>query len=239
MRDSRGSYVRRGDVERRVRRIKHQIVGVSVCAVLLVAYQSNGPTEASASPAPPAPAPDSMLITRALERELVRTRAELAATHQHLERSHKVFGFSTRYGISAELAASIYDIATAEGIEPDLAFRVVKHESRFKVRATSPVGAVGLTQVMVPTARYFQPNITREKLYDRDTNLRIGFRYLRTLIDENDGNVRLALLTYNRGPRAVQLALRNGKDPSNGYDRIVMRGYQGSGVVNRRATAGD
>lgn len=224
--------MRRGDVERRVRRIKHQIVGVSVCAVLLVAYQSNQPAEAVASPAPQ---PDPMMVTRALERELDRTKAELAATHAHLERTHKVFGFSTRYHIPAELAASIYDTAVEEGIEPDLAFRVVKHESRFKIRATSPVGAIGLTQVMLPTARYFQSDITREKLYDRDTNLRIGFRYLRTLIDENKGNVRLALLTYNRGPTAVQLALRNGVDPSNGYDRIVMRGYRGSGVVDRSA----
>jgi hypothetical protein len=68
--------MRRGDVERRVRRIKHQIVGVSVCAVLLVAYQSNQPAEAVASPAPQ---PDPMMVTRALERELDRTKAELAA----------------------------------------------------------------------------------------------------------------------------------------------------------------
>ena len=107
----------------------------------------------------------------------------------------------------------------------------MKLESRFDPRATSPVGAIGLAQVMLPTARFFDRNNTTEKLYDPDTNLRIGFRYLRGLIEEYDGDVRLALLTYNRGPVAVQLALRNGEDPSNGYDQILMRGYTGTGLI--------
>ena len=104
-------------------------------------------------------------------------------------------------------------------------------ESEFNERATSPVGAVGLTQLMLPTARYFQKGITRDGLYDRDTNLRIGFRYLRGLIRENEGDVRIALLMYNRGPVAVQRARREGRDPSNGYDRLVLSGYRGDGVV--------
>jgi len=94
------------------------------------------------------------------------------------------------------------------------------------------VGAIGLTQLMHPTARYFQKGVTRDDLYDRDTNLRIGFRYLRTLIREYKGNVQLALLVYNRGPVAVENARERGIDPSNGYERIVMKGYKGTGVVD-------
>ena len=71
----------------------------------------------------------------------------------------------------------------------------------------------------------------REKLYKRETNLRIGFKYLRDLIDEHHGNVKLALLTYNRGAQAVQNELSLGLDPSNGYDRKVMRGYSGAARV--------
>lgn len=228
MSDHRGSYSHRGAVELRARRLKRQIVGVSVCAVLLIVYQSNRPAQASAA------APDPMEIARKLELDLARTRGELEVAHEQLERWNSIFNYSARYRISADLASSIHDIAVSEGIEPELAFRLVKLESRFDPRATSPVGAIGLAQVMLPTARFFDRNITTEKLYDPETNLRIGFRYLRGLIEEYDGDVRLALLTYNRGPVAVQLALRNGEDPSNGYDQILMRGYTGTGLIQPR-----
>ena len=85
---------------------------------------------------------------------------------------------------------------------------------------------------MLPTARYFQKGITREELYDRDTNLRIGFRYLRTLVREYKGNVQLALLVYNRGPAAVESSREQGLDPSNGYERLVTKGYKGRGVID-------
>ena len=164
--------------------------------------------------------------------ELDATRGELDLAHMQLERWNRIYNFSTRYRISADLAASIYDIALAEGIEPELGFRLVRVESEFKERATSPVGAVGLTQVMPATAKYFVKNATREVLYDRDTNLRVGFRYLRTLIREYKGNVKIALLVYNRGPQAVETLQQLGVDPSNGYDRVVTKGYSGRGTVD-------
>lgn len=199
---------------------------MSVCAVLLVVYQANRPAEAAARAEN-----DPTRVAERLQHELARTRGELADANQQIERWQRVFGFATSYDIAVDLATDIHDIAVAEGIEPELAFRLVRLESSFDERATSPVGAIGLAQVMLPTARYFQKDITRETLYERETNLRIGFRYLRALVEENNGDVRLALLTYNRGPTAVRLALRNGHDPSNGYDRILMRGYTGTGII--------
>ncbi|HUF29267.1 MAG TPA: transglycosylase SLT domain-containing protein, partial [Gemmatimonadaceae bacterium] len=89
----------------------------------------------------------------------------------------------------------------------------------------------GLTQLMLPTARYFKPGVTREQLFEPKTNLHIGFRYLRGLIKDYDGDVKLALLVYNRGPVAVNAARARGEDPANGYDRIVLKGYGGSGVI--------
>ena len=59
-------------------------------------------------------------------------------------------------------------------------------------------------------------------LFDRALNLDLGFRYLRSLIDKYDGNVRLALLAYNRGPGTVDRILARGGDPDNGYaDRVL------------------
>ena len=167
-----------------------------------------------------------------LRDSLASLRGQLDLTSAQLDRANKIIFYSTHYRIGADLATTIMDVAMAEGIEPDLAFRLVKLESDFNDHATSPVGAVGLTQLMLPTARYFDHAITRERLYDRRTNLRIGFRYLRALIGEYKGDVRLALLVYNRGPQAVNNALQMGLDPANGYDHIIMKGYRGTGTVD-------
>jgi soluble lytic murein transglycosylase-like protein len=148
-----------------------------------------------------------------------------------LRRRHQIFSYATRYRISNDLSAAIYDAAIAERIEPDLAYRLVRVESEFQERARSRVGAIGLTQLMYGTAKELQPGITREQLYDRHTNLRIGFRYLRSLVKQYKGNLRVALLAYNRGPVAVENELAMGLDPTNGYERVVMKGYRGSGIL--------
>jgi soluble lytic murein transglycosylase-like protein len=139
-----------------------------------------------------------------------------------IDRLKRVFENSARFGIPADLAERIEDIALAEGIDPHVAFGLVRAESEFNRRAVSPVGAVGLTQLMPSTARYFKAGVNREDLYDRDTNLRIGFRYLRTLVVKYNGNMELALLAYNRGPERVDQLLRSGVDPNNGYVAMVL-----------------
>ncbi|MEP6835016.1 MAG: transglycosylase SLT domain-containing protein [Gemmatimonas sp.] len=149
-----------------------------------------------------------------------------------LTRWHRIYKFATEYKISVDLARKVHDTAIRQGIEPELGFRVVQMESEFKSRASSSVGAIGLTQLMLATARGFEPNVTREALTDPETNLRIGFKYLRALIRENDGNLKLALLVYNRGPVAVQTALASGRNPSNGYELVVTKGYRGRGTLD-------
>jgi soluble lytic murein transglycosylase-like protein len=228
-------YVHRGDLERRqakVRRWRKLLVSGAVGAVALLlgaqALQERAATASTASTYSFGLPGES----RRLREELDAARGELQLAQAQLDRANQILGFSSRYRIAADIAASIYDIALAEGLEPELAFRLVRVESQFNEKATSPVGAVGLTQLMPATAGYFQKGITKTQLYDRETNLRIGFRYLRTLINEYDGNLKLALLVYNRGPAAVQRARAAGLDPANGYDRMVAGGYRGSGVVD-------
>ena len=202
-----------------------------VASIGLIAWNRE-PAEARAEPTPD----DDFSFfawgeARKLKSELDATRGNLDLMTAQLDRANKVIAYSSEYGIAADLASSIIDIAMAEGIAPDLAFRLVKLESNFNERAKSPVGAIGLTQLMLPTARYFDKTITEKRLYDRRTNLRIGFRYLRALIEENDGDVRLALLVYNRGPVAVRNALAAGLNPTNGYDRIIMKGFEGKATT--------
>ena len=210
MKNLRGTYVHRGDAYRRRNRLKRAALALSFFGATAFVVGNRKPAARSAEAAP---------------------RGELDLVRAQLERAQKVINYSSRYNIAASLAGNIVDVASAEGIDPELAFRLVKMESDFKVRETSPVGAVGLTKVMPSTAKYYVKDVTREKLYDPQTNLRVGFRYLRGLVDEYDGNVKLALLVYNRGPVAVAKSRAQGDNPSNGYDRILTKGYRGSGVM--------
>ena len=224
------SYVHRGDRLRRNERIRKALLVLGLAgAVALIPREQ--PRDAHASSLG-AFAFGLSGDSRKLQAELDATKGQLELTQAQLQRANAILAYSARYKVGADIAGPIYDIAMAEGIEPDLGFRVVRVESEFHPHATSPVGAIGLTQVMPETARYFDRSITRERLYDPSTNLRVGFRYLRSLIDEYHGDLRLALLVYNRGPLAVETLRSLGVDPRNGYEAAVMKGYQGDGTVN-------
>jgi soluble lytic murein transglycosylase-like protein len=128
------------------------------------------------------------------------------------------------YSISEPLARQIHKAAVANGIAPHTAFGLVRAESSFKTGAVSPVGAVGLTQIMPATARWLKPGTTRRDLMNPSFNLNLGFRYLRQLIDDYKGNERLALTAFNRGPGTVNSLLRRGRNPDNGYADKVLTG---------------
>jgi soluble lytic murein transglycosylase-like protein len=217
MKDLRGTYVHYGDVLRRRRRVRAMAMVAGLAAAAVLGARSWEPSEAAA-------AAGSVSLTD-------RSSASSGVEGKQLERWHSIYNYSRHYKITTELSTAIYDAAVAERIDPALAFPLVRLESRFNNKATSPVGAVGLTQLMVPTARGYIPGVTREDLYDRDLNLTIGFRHLRGLIKTYKGDVQLALLVYNRGGVAVELDRELGLDPSNGYDRIVLKGYRGKGIL--------
>ncbi len=132
-----------------------------------------------------------------------------------------------KMGLDRDLAESIYDIALENDIDPDVAFGLVRTESEFKSYATSHVGAMGLTQLMPKTADWLRPGTRESDLRDPEVNLSIGFKYLRQLIDKYEGDERLALLAYNRGPGTVDRVLDRGGNPDNGYAEAV---FSGEGV---------
>jgi len=226
--------VHRGDAHRRRTRVKQLTLAGSFLAASAFLLGNRTPATGTVEAAP-VKSTSSFRINlgsdRVLTARLDSMRGELDLAKAQLDRSAQIFSYSSRYKIGADLAANIVDVSSAEGIDPELAFRLVKLESDFNPRATSPVGAIGLTQVMPATAKYYVKGITREGLYDPNTNLRVGFRYLRGLVREYHGDMNLALLVYNRGPVAVEKARSAGDNPSNGYDRIVTKGYRGKGTV--------
>ncbi|HLB53892.1 MAG TPA: transglycosylase SLT domain-containing protein [Gemmatimonadales bacterium] len=162
----------------------------------------------------------------ALRRELDDARGRLALAEVRLEHGKAVAKYSEVYRVPADLAEAIYDIALAEGLHPSLGFQLVKVESRFQPDARSERGAIGYTQLRLKTARGYDSTITERDLLDRDTNLRVGFRFLKDLIARFDQDVHLALVAYNRGPTRVEEMMTRGENPANGYAEIVLKGVK-------------
>jgi soluble lytic murein transglycosylase-like protein len=229
MKRTRTTYSHRGDRLRRHARIRKGLLVLALIgAIALIPRERPGEAQASTDGFSFGLTADA----RRLRSDLDATRDELHDARAQLERANAILRFSSRYKVGADVATPIYDLALEEGIDPDLAFRLVKVESQFNARAVSSAGAVGLTQLEPATARWFVRDTSREALMEPRTNLRIGFRYLRTLIEEYRGDVQVALLVYNRGPLTVQSMRLLGQDPRNGYEAAVMRGYRGKGTLD-------
>ncbi len=232
MRNLRGTYVHRGDAARKRRRIEQVAFAAGSILATIVVIGARKTTTANAAPAVTGNRSFFQIgTTRKLRDELESAKGELSLARARYERAEKIIQYSTKYGITAGMAGHVFDASLREGIDPELAFRLVRLESEFNPHAISKVGAVGLTQLMPSTATMIEKGVTREQLFTPQTNLRIGFRYLRNLLGQYKGNVNLALLAYNRGEDAVWRDVRAGVDPGNGYDRWVMRDYKGKGLA--------
>jgi soluble lytic murein transglycosylase len=96
----------------------------------------------------------------------------------------------------------------AKGVDPYLIAAIIREESQYDVKAVSRVGAIGLMQVMPTTAnsvaqRVGLPAVGREDLFDQETNIRIGVRYVEQLLEQFSGNLVYTIASYNAGPIAV------------------------------------
>jgi len=197
------------------------VVGVLAAAVTGLSDRSRAPAAAPA---------EGQAQLAALSQELDLARSRLATAGGRLERMNQIARYSSLYGLPADLAGTIYDIAREEGIHPSLGFQLVKVESGFRP-VKSVRGAIGYTQLRLATARSYDPKVTEADLYDRRTNLRFGFRFLHELLGRFDQDLQMALVAYNRGPSRVVDLLSKGEDPANGYAEAVLR--KRVGAVNR------
>ena len=104
-------------------------------------------------------------------------------------------------------------------VDPYLVAAIIREESQYDEKAVSMVGAIGLMQLMPLTAnqvaqRFGFPSVARENLFDRETNIQLGVRYLGQLVDQFSGNLVYAVAAYNAGPPVVTnwIAMHRGRD---------------------------
>lgn len=179
--------------------------------------------------------PRTMASTEILTEPVTEAEGQRLRAH---EQELIAASFAQEFDIPLQLAKSIHEAAVEADIVPRVAFGLVKAESSFRTQVRSPVGAVGLTQLMPATARWLVPGTTRSELEDPETNLRIGFTYLRQLIDKFEGDEKLALTAYNRGPGTVNRLISRGANPDNGYADKVLTGESDRHVALMNAKFG-
>ena len=216
------------------------VLPVCVVAGVVLALASpggvSGPFKAPAGP------PDTLRATRiAVPRTptVVRTTYLERAVAARSPRDTIVSAMTARYNVTHTLARSIVDASMEAGVDPELAFRLIRVESVFDPRAEGAGGALGLMQLMPGTARDIDPKVkTKKEIMEPGTNMRLGLKNLRDMIERYEGDVRLGVIAYNRGEVAVDRALKRGKDPENGYGQRVLgarhhggKPYTGKGLI--------
>jgi soluble lytic murein transglycosylase len=102
------------------------------------------------------------------------------------------------YREAIELAAGEH------GLDPFLVAGLIRQESLFQPRVRSSAGAVGLMQLLEPTAREMAQGaripFSAAQLSDPQYNARLGSRYLAQMLARHPGRPEDALAAYNAGP---------------------------------------
>jgi len=93
-----------------------------------------------------------------------------------------------------------------KGIPSGLITAVIRQESNFNPRARSHAGAVGLMQLLPSVGRRLSSGmrlgrITRVRLYDPGVNIKLGVKFLASNLSKYNGNIALAISSYNADPR--------------------------------------
>jgi soluble lytic murein transglycosylase len=129
-------------------------------------------------------------------------------------------------------------------LDPDLLQALMREESALDPKVLSWAGALGLTQLMLPTAKavakelHLKRRVTADALLEPELNIQIGSAYLGHLVGRFNGNASYALASYNAGAGAVdrwrtdhsKLALDEWVEEipvaeTRGYVKRVLRSY--------------
>ena len=100
------------------------------------------------------------------------------------------------------------------GVPEEFAWGIMRAESHFKPDVKSPVGAMGLMQLMPYTAQHMARllgwrDFRVATLNEPRVNIQMGVSYLARLYKIFEGNIPLAAAAYNAGPHRVKAWLKN------------------------------
>jgi len=170
--------------------------------------------------------------TQATDAGLAAPAADLSRAANILSPKLKLFFDQSR--AYKTVSPLILEASQAHGIDYSLLKALITTESGFNTEAVSPKGAVGLMQLIPPTAERYGVRANKDttiakKLTDPKTNIKAGARYLADLIKMFPGRLELALAAYNAGEGAVQRA--GNKIPNypetQHYVKTVLQLYSG------------
>lgn len=106
----------------------------------------------------------------------------------------------TPMAYSKDVDSLIQKYSLIEKLDPNLVRSIIYRESRFNPNVKSNKGAVGLMQVLPSTASFVGAS---GNLYDPETNIKAGTRYLSYLSNLFNGNLVKIIAAYNAGHGAV------------------------------------
>lgn len=128
------------------------------------------------------------------------------------------------------LAVTIVAEAARHDLPVDLVLAVMHVESRFHAFAVSPVGALGLMQILPGTGEEVAASVGvqwrgPQTLFDPAVNAKLGIAYLAWLERRYD-RVDVALAAYNWGPGRIDGKIRRGHPVPRGYAQDVLAVYR-------------
>jgi soluble lytic murein transglycosylase len=105
--------------------------------------------------------------------------------------------------------------ATQNHLDPYLVASLIRQESEFNPQAISRANAMGLMQLLPTVGKGLAKEMkihhfSSDQLLSADTNLQLGTRYFKHMVDHYDGQVEYALAAYNAGEDRVDDWRRNG-----------------------------
>lgn len=114
------------------------------------------------------------------------------------------------YSLPAGKAFSKYDLyvsryAATNGVPVSLAHAVIRVESNYRADARGSAGEVGLMQIKPATARMMGYRGSVKGLYDPETNIKYGMKYLGMAHKLGGGATCQTILKYNAGHAARRM----------------------------------
>lgn len=112
-----------------------------------------------------------------------------------------------------DYADKIQENAQLQEMDQAIIYGLVRRESMFDEMARSPVGAMGLMQIMPRTGREIAKDLkfpwrSKKVLFEAPLNIKFGAYYYKKMLERFSGHFALAAAAYNAGPDRVSRWLK-------------------------------